>query len=147
MGPPEASEEELLAIRSQSWFHGSITRSLAEQRLMDALKGTFLFRESETRPGFSLSLKVPDKVKHFMITKKNSGWYLVGKPQEFDTIDELIAWFSQEENPTNSSDNTSLKYPCPSEDENPYVVMVDTVLDADALTNAMRAEQSASKKK
>ena len=42
-------------------------------RLEDASDGTYLFRESETRPGFSLSLKVPGRVKHFMISKKESG--------------------------------------------------------------------------
>ena len=47
---------------SRRWFHGSITRHTAEARLSQYAVGTYLFRESETRPGFSLSLRVPDKV-------------------------------------------------------------------------------------
>lgn len=120
-------EEEMQQIRTQPWFHGSITRSLAEHRLEDASDGTYLFRESETRPGFSLSLKVPGRVKHFMISKKESGlWYLVGKQKEFDTIFTLIEYHTNTE--TNSSDHTCLTYPCPvNVDENPYVQMNDDV--------------------
>eukprot|EP00040_Diaphanoeca_grandis_P026919 m.151835 g.151835 ORF g.151835 m.151835 type:complete len:153 (+) comp30783_c2_seq1:2230-2688(+) len=147
------SQDELEKIRSQEWFHGSITRSLAEQRLADALKGTYLFRESETRPGFSLSLKVPEKVKHFMVAKKDSGlWYLVGKTQEFNSIDELIEWFSKEENPTNSSDSTCLQYPCPTEEESPYTYILDAPVDnvamdeATTLKNKEKAKQPNTRK-
>jgi len=42
---------------SHRWFHGRITRVLAEARLEEQDVGTFLFRESESRPGYSLSLR------------------------------------------------------------------------------------------
>lgn len=140
-------EAEMSGIRQQIWYHGSITRLLAEKRLDDALQGTYLFRESETRPGFSLSLKVPEKVKHFMIAKKESGlWHLVGKQKEFDTIYTLIKYHSETE--TNSSDHTCLLYPCPAqhEDENPYVEMRDDIeVDEEALATARRLSEEAKK--
>lgn len=131
-------------IRTQPWFHGSITRSLAEHRLEDALDGTYLFRESETRPGFSLSLKVPGRVKHFMISKKESGlWYLVGKQKEFATIFTLIDYHTETE--TNSSDHTCLRYSCPvTVDENPYVEMSDdVVMNAEAMAEVQRRAKEA----
>lgn len=140
-------EEEMREIREQIWYHGSITRLVAEHRLDETLDGTYLFRESETRPGFSLSLKVPNRVKHFMIAKKENGlWHLVGKQKDFDTIFTLINYHSKTE--TNSSDHTCLVYPCPvAAEENPYVEMRDDVeIDEDALARAKRISEEAKKK-
>jgi hypothetical protein len=39
------------------WYHGVIARQVAEERLQYAPSGSFLFRESESRPGYSLSVK------------------------------------------------------------------------------------------
>ena len=64
---------------------------MAEGRLVNQPIGTFLFRESESRPGFSLSLRVQGKVKHFMVQQKSECVYaLVGKPREFSSMQELV---------------------------------------------------------
>jgi len=114
--------------RQEAWFHGSITRVTAEERLDKSVIGTYLFREAESRPGLSLSVRVPDRIKHFMISQKDDGkWFLVGKPSEFDDMYKLIEYHG--EHPTSSTDGTCLKYPCPvnmigavdDDDENPYV--------------------------
>jgi len=132
------------SIRSQEWFHGSIPRSLAEQRLDDVSQGTYLFRESETRPGISLSLKVPGKVKHFLCDKKESGlWHVNGKQQEFTSLDELIEFFSLEENPTNRKDKTCLLYPCPLEEEDPYAIIVPAPLDDKCMKEVTEAAEAA----
>mmetsp|Transcript_19242 Transcript_19242/g.50010 ORF Transcript_19242/g.50010 Transcript_19242/m.50010 type:complete len:164 (-) Transcript_19242:414-905(-) len=133
---------ELDKIRAQEWFHGSITRHTAEQRLSDCAVGTYLFRESETRPGFSLSLRVPDKVKHFMISQKeDSGlWYLVGKKKEFKSMFDLIEFHGTTQ--TNQGDGTCLLYPCPVTEENPYVEMSNSVeVDDEALLLARRESE------
>lgn len=48
------------------WFHGIIPRKEAEERLDTAIVGTYLFREAETRPGLSLSVRsVQRKAKRY----------------------------------------------------------------------------------
>ena len=46
-----------LTPMSGSWFHGSIPRHICEEQLEQQEIGTFLVRESESRPGYSLSVK------------------------------------------------------------------------------------------
>jgi hypothetical protein len=102
--------------RQEPWFHGSITRVVAEDRLESKMVGTFLFREAESRPGLSLSVRGPDRIKHFIISQNAEGkWFLVGKPSEFDDIFQLIKFY--EETPTSTADGLRLKYPCPLEEE------------------------------
>lgn len=102
--------------RQEPWFHGSITRIVAEDRLESKMVGTFLFREAESRPGLSLSVRGPERIKHFIISQNNEGkWFLVGKPSEFDDIFKLITFY--EETPTSTADGLRLKYPCPLEEE------------------------------
>lgn len=135
---------EVEEIRRQTWFHGSITRHTAEQRLQQCQVGTYLFRESETRPGFSLSLKVPDKVKHFMISQREGTglWYLVGKQKDFTTMFELIDYHGTTQ--TNQSDGTCLLFPCPAntDEENPYVDLLNNVeVNQEALDAARRLSE------
>eukprot|EP00054_Salpingoeca_dolichothecata_P015750 m.91229 g.91229 ORF g.91229 m.91229 type:complete len:196 (+) comp21634_c1_seq2:41-628(+) len=128
-----------MSFRKEPWFHGSVPRGVAEKRLQNAAIGTFLFRESESRPGFSLSVKVPNKIKHFMVSKKQSGKiYLVGKPSEFDELEELVDFHRT--TATSTSDGTCLLFPCPQEDppenqeeeESAYVPIINSPVNADA---------------
>lgn len=129
--------------RQEAWFHGSITRVTAEERLDKSVIGTYLFREAESRPGLSLSVRVPDRIKHFMISQKDDGkWFLVGKPSEFDDMYKLIEFHG--EHPTSSTDGTCLKYPCPvnlvidDDDENPYVELESGPVNTDVLDQVRR---------
>lgn len=123
----------MAATGNEPWFHGRITRVLAEARLENTDVGTFLFRESESRPGYSLSLKVPDKIKHFMVSQQGPDTFsLVGKPNDFGSMAALVEFYHF--NPTSSQDGVCLKFPCaagrPTEeeeelDENPYVDLLE----------------------
>ena len=74
--------------------------------------GTYLFREAESRPGLSLSVRVPDRIKHFMISQKDDGkWFLVGKPSEFDDMYKLIEYHG--EHPTSSTVSRPATWPMP----------------------------------
>lgn len=65
------------------------------------------------RPGLSLAVRVPDRIKHFIILQnpETLRWQLVGKPTEFKDVYELVTYYG--ETPTSTTDGTCLKYPCP----------------------------------
>jgi len=50
------------------WFHGHLSGKEAEKLLVRGKDGTFLVRESRSKPGdYVLSVKTDEKVTHFMI--------------------------------------------------------------------------------
>ena len=51
----------------QAWFHGVISRREAERLLTTKPVGCFLVRVSESRFGYSLSFRVIDRCKHYII--------------------------------------------------------------------------------
>jgi len=145
-----ATKAAIDVYRREPWFHGIIPRKEAEERLDTAIVGTYLFREAETRPGLSLSVRVPDRIKHFMISQnpETLRWQLVGKPTEFKDVFELVTYHGK--TPTSTTDGTCLKYPCPlpagegdgDGEENPYVDLVnDGQVNQDALDQARRMSE------
>lgn len=139
----------MAATGVEPWFHGRITRYLAEARLESQPVGSFLFRDSETRDGYSLSMRVPDKIKHFMISEERPNVYkLVGKPSEFSTMNDLVEFYKT--SPTSTTDGVCLLVPCPEQDaydddeqENPYVDLIEGEVN----TEAMEEVQKLSRKK
>eukprot|EP00047_Mylnosiga_fluctuans_P003937 m.231836 g.231836 ORF g.231836 m.231836 type:complete len:183 (-) comp12267_c0_seq1:807-1355(-) len=100
-------------LQSQ-WFHGSLSRVEAEARLEGRPVGTFLFRDSESRKGYSLSVRAPDRIKHYIVNynEKTNLYQLVGKPTEFENIPTLVEFYKS--NPTSTTDGTCLMYACPN---------------------------------
>eukprot|EP00053_Salpingoeca_punica_P002533 m.38279 g.38279 ORF g.38279 m.38279 type:complete len:148 (+) comp11630_c0_seq1:197-640(+) len=127
-----------------NWHHGSLSRDAAELLLEKKEVGTFLFRDSESRSGFSLSLRVHDKTKHYMVRKQPSGLYmLVGKQHEFETISELIEFFRS--TPASTTDGVCLKFPCPRETTGrTYVSLAD---DDEVNYNALDEVKELAKRK
>ncbi|XP_063970526.1 myosin-IIIb-like isoform X1 [Lytechinus pictus] len=82
------------------WFHGIITRRQAEELLLPKPVGSYLLRVSESRFGYSLSLRGADRCKHFMIDQLHNGKYVVvGEPQVHKTLNDLIKFHSLKKNP------------------------------------------------
>ena len=86
-----------------SWYFGLIKRSDSEAYLKQTQPGSFLVRESETRPG-TLSLSVRGEnndagsavIKHFCIrTKSETGEVFISNKIEFPNVHELIAYYRQ----------------------------------------------------
>ena len=80
-----------------------IKRADSESFLKQGLPGTFLVRESETRPGtWSLSVRAENdpnglpSMKHFCIrTKSTTGEVFISNKVEFAHVSDLVAYYSQ----------------------------------------------------
>uniref|UniRef100_A0A8C7RGG5 protein-tyrosine-phosphatase n=1 Tax=Oncorhynchus mykiss TaxID=8022 RepID=A0A8C7RGG5_ONCMY len=87
---------------SERWYHGHLSGRDAEKLLMDKGKpGSFLVRESQSKPGdFVLSVLTNEekhenvdrktKVTHVMIRHQQDGKYDVGGGERFDTLADLV---------------------------------------------------------
>ncbi len=61
-------------VDQHKWFHGSISRSEAEQLLSSGINGSYLVRESESSPGQkTISLRYDGRVYHYHIKMDNGG--------------------------------------------------------------------------
>lgn len=100
------------SLEKHSWFFGNITRVEAELSLSSGINGSFLIRESESKPGqYSISLRYDGRVFHYRIhADPSSGQYYVTPESKFDTLSELVKHHSK------SPDGltTTLHYPAPN---------------------------------
>lgn len=90
---------------ASSWSQ-NVTREEAEEQLAQHCAGTFLFRPCKShRPGsmgdwckkvMALSIRTEQGIKHFMVTQHRTrgAWNLVGKPRQFGSMDELVAFYT-----------------------------------------------------
>ncbi|CAG5861265.1 unnamed protein product [Menidia menidia] len=73
------------------WFHGIISRKTAEELLMSKPPGYFLIRVSETRIGYTLSYRVEERCRHFMVDVLDDGQYvIVGESRRHQSLQELV---------------------------------------------------------
>jgi hypothetical protein len=92
------------------WFHGLISRHEAEELLKPRYIGCFLVRVSENRFGYTLSYRVSNRCRHYMVEQDTHGRYaLVGVEKVANSLNELIEWFQR--NPINE-DMDMLREPC-----------------------------------
>lgn len=111
------------SLEKHSWFFGNITRAEAELSLGCGINGSFLLRESESKPGqFSVSLRYDGRVFHYRIHTDSSEQYYVTPESKFDTLTDLVQHHSK------SADGltTTLHYPAPNSHKPPvYGVSYD----------------------
>ncbi|XP_068202225.1 tyrosine-protein phosphatase non-receptor type 11-like isoform X2 [Palaemon carinicauda] len=76
---------------TERWFHGHLSGREAEKLILEKGKnGSFLVRESQSKPGdYVLSVRTDDKVTHVMIRCVDSK-YDVGGGRKFDSLSELV---------------------------------------------------------
>ena len=80
----------------QEFFHETASRGSADQALRNQTAGTFLLRPSIRVPGdLVLTVSEPPKVKHYLITKVvETGQFKIGE-QIFDTMCELLTFYTR----------------------------------------------------
>lgn len=73
------------------WFHGIISRKMAEELLMPKPPGYFLIRVSESRIGYTLSYRAEDRCRHFMIDALEDGHYIIlGENRRHRFLQDLV---------------------------------------------------------
>ena len=100
------------SLEKHSWFHGNITRAEAELSLSSGINGSFLVRESESKPGqYSISLRYDGRVFHYRIhMDPPTSQYFVTPESKFENLPELVVHHSK--NPDGLT--TVLHYPAPN---------------------------------
>ncbi|KAG8546810.1 hypothetical protein GDO81_029803 [Engystomops pustulosus] len=73
------------------WFHGFVTRNRAEEILHDKPVGCFLIRFCESRVGFVLSYRAPERCRHFMLNQQEDGQYVIeGENSAHPSLKDLV---------------------------------------------------------
>ncbi|XP_011403964.1 PREDICTED: tyrosine-protein kinase ABL1-like [Amphimedon queenslandica] len=105
------------SLEKHSWFFGNITRAEAELNLGSGINGSFLIRESESKPGqYSISLRFEGRVFHYRIhIDPSSEQYYVTPESKFDTLTELVKHHSKNADGL----TTTLHYPAPNSHKPP----------------------------
>lgn len=94
-------EEEAL-LKCAPWFQAGIPREISLEILRQEPVGSFLVRQSTSKPGcYALSVRVPkDKgqsssgIAHYLITQSNRGFKIKGFTKEFPSLTSLIVHHS-----------------------------------------------------
>ncbi|KAF8790309.1 SH2 domain-containing protein 5 [Argiope bruennichi] len=104
--PPERHDSLYIAVteerelRVAPWFQAGIPREIALEVLAQEPVGSFMVRESTSKPGcFALSLRVPRDfhqtgIAHYLIMRTNRGYKIKGFTKEFSTLTALITHHS-----------------------------------------------------
>lgn len=75
------------------WFHGIISRKVAEDELKCKPPGYFLIRVSESRVGYTLSYRAEDRCRHFMIdVLPDNQFIIVGETTHYRSLHDLVAF-------------------------------------------------------
>ncbi|GAB1609426.1 ras GTPase-activating protein 1-like [Argonauta hians] len=96
----ERTEEQVdtaltCAPSEEEWYHGSLDRRTAEERLRKAgLVGSYLVRESQSKPGsYVLSYLGKTGLNHFRISYLCGDYYIGGR--QFDSLSLLIGYYTR----------------------------------------------------
>lgn len=106
-------------ISKLNWYHGNITRHIAEALLMaNGMEGSYLLRNGSNPNTLCISVRGKDSVKHFKIEKTGESFKF--GITEFSTLNSLIMHFANQ--PLlggNSGTLVLLKHPYPKVVEEP----------------------------
>ncbi|CAI5798726.1 Hypothetical predicted protein [Podarcis lilfordi] len=102
-----------LPLENQAWFHGTISRADAESLLTLCKEGSYLVRNSETsRNDYSLSLRSSQGFMHMKFTRTKENKYVLGQNSApFDSVPEVIHFYTAQELPVKGAEHLSLLYP------------------------------------
>ncbi|XP_038825267.1 SH2 domain-containing adapter protein F-like isoform X1 [Salvelinus namaycush] len=102
-----------LSLESQFWYHGAISRTDAESLLRLCKEASYLVRNSETsKNDFSLSLKSSQGFMHMKLSRTKENKYILGQNScPFDSVPEIIHFYSSRKLPIKGAEHMSLLYP------------------------------------
>jgi len=109
----DQSQEPDHGLLRETWYHGGLSKEGAKKLLEKTTNGHFLVRESESMTDgvYTLSLKHPGGVRHFCIQRNRFGLYEIPGNPGFQTILELISYFTQHSITVET--NQRLRFPLP----------------------------------
>ncbi|OON20094.1 SH2 domain protein, partial [Opisthorchis viverrini] len=80
-----------VGLDMEKWYHGAIQRSYAEYLLNSGITGSFLVRESESKPGqLTISLRYEGRIYHYRINRDDNGMFYVTDATKFLSVSDLI---------------------------------------------------------
>eukprot|EP00047_Mylnosiga_fluctuans_P003769 m.230841 g.230841 ORF g.230841 m.230841 type:complete len:803 (+) comp12124_c0_seq1:82-2490(+) len=89
------AQDPMAATGDEKWFGGRMPRGKADRLLENSANGTFLLRESDSRPGdYSLSVKY-NVVKHIKINRRGNKYDIAPDAKPFSSIMELVSYYQQ----------------------------------------------------
>ncbi|KAI5164862.1 SH2 domain-containing adapter protein E isoform X2 [Manis pentadactyla] len=114
---PEPSEGErvdpALPLEKQPWYHGAITRAEAESRLQPCKEAGYLVRHSESGTSrYSIALKTSQGCVHIIVAQTKDSKYTLNQTSAvFDSIPEVVHYYSSEKLPFKGAGHMALLYP------------------------------------
>ncbi|XP_058274497.1 src homology 2 domain containing transforming protein D, a [Hemibagrus wyckioides] len=105
--------DPVLPLEQQVWYHGALTRSDAESLLTLCKECSYLVRNSQTsRNDYSLSLRSCHGFMHMKFSQSRDGKYILGENSPpFDTIPEVIHYYTTHKLPIRGAEHLSLLFP------------------------------------
>uniref|UniRef100_A0AAV2LPD9 SH2 domain-containing protein n=1 Tax=Knipowitschia caucasica TaxID=637954 RepID=A0AAV2LPD9_KNICA len=102
-----------VSLENQFWYHGAISRTDAESLLRLCKEASYLVRNSETsKNDYSLSLKSSQGFMHMKLSRTKENKYILGQNScPFDSVPEIIHFYSSRKLPIKGAEHMSLLYP------------------------------------
>lgn len=99
-------------LEKQIWYHGAITRGDAENLLRLCKECSYLVRNSQTsKHDYSLSLKSNQGFMHMKLAKTKEKYILGQNSPPFDSVPEVIHYYTTRKLPIKGAEHLSLLYP------------------------------------
>ncbi|XP_056375139.1 SH2 domain-containing adapter protein B [Hyla sarda] len=101
-----------VALEKQIWYHGAISRTDAENLLRLCKECSYLVRNSQTsKHDYSLSLKSSQGFMHMKLSKAKEKYVLGQNSPPFDSVPEVIHFYTTRKLPIKGAEHLSLLYP------------------------------------
>ncbi|XP_054842804.1 SH2 domain-containing adapter protein E [Eublepharis macularius] len=115
LGPDTELVDPALALEKQPWFHGAITRAEAESRLQPCKEAGYLVRTSETGTSkYSIALKTSQGCVHIIVAQTKDHKYTLNQTGGlFDSVPEVVCYYSTEKLPFKGAEHMTLRHPVP----------------------------------
>ncbi|ELK12986.1 SH2 domain-containing adapter protein B [Pteropus alecto] len=99
-------------LEKQIWYHGAISRGDAENLLRLCKECSYLVRNSQTsKHDYSLSLKSSQGFMHMKLAKTKEKYILGQNSPPFDSVPEVIHYYTTRKLPIKGAEHLSLLYP------------------------------------